>query len=690
MPQCVAQQDQSAWLRVMSSCTGRQCTRHFGVICTHHQWLTQLSCLSTGFTPDLVREYLAYCSRSVLAEAQLYQWIHAITGRPWLADVGDASALQRLSPASLTRGYAAVDIIDKAPTCLTESVLASSLESFDSFVASCGFTSGARHTGNAARPWEYSESQRSMVALDTETAGYELTQHSIAYGDYFDKWCFCEAFRTERRVEPCSRSELGLTKERMWLNVTCGLTALPDNWTHGLKTTPYAYIPTRDWRWPSCFSTVPEKVIDLAGRCTTDACEPDSGGYCAVRRAVDRACFCRDIQYDTCKGKCHIFEDRIDYVQWLHDLCGSEEGWHGLPKYWRQLASLTPQDLIPWQWNMGPKKRAESSSIEHPMSSSTTISCGSTDWTMKSLVLINMATLLAGIFGRGEGSKLIARARTRYLSPRSWFLPGLVILTLHLLANWMNAVLVQSTTSYEDVPVVELVLFWCSLPRFTWMTVWIVSMQSFSPTTFYMAASHLFAESLLQAASASYIISTINYGREHSFYSNAMSRLQKFPSARYMYAGALMWLIVMIIALVLLLQTMWNTRASLDDTDTHKSTLRSVPQPAKLFADLTGPINQYWTQIEEKLTRHWTDKAWEFSNAAPSNHSSSTPCTYTVYGTLPTYTPHGRSLQKDKVRLTLIVLLSLPLLWIAQWLFWAGFLGLAMERYVFLRVLWLE
>ena len=72
MPQCIAQQDQSTWLSSMTKCTSKRCTSHFLFICTHHQWLTQLSCLSIGFSADVIKGYLPYCSRSVLAKAQLY------------------------------------------------------------------------------------------------------------------------------------------------------------------------------------------------------------------------------------------------------------------------------------------------------------------------------------------------------------------------------------------------------------------------------------------------------------------------------------------------------------------------------------------------------------------------------------------------------------------------------------------
>jgi hypothetical protein len=139
------------------------------------------------------------------------------------------------------------------------------------------------------------------------------------------------------------------------MNATCGSTSLRSNWTDGLKTTTYAYIPIGGRRWPASINSMSQKLTALTKRCAADACGLDSHGYCKITRAVDRTCFCSNISYDTCQGPCQTFETRIDYVQWLHDLCGREEGWQGLPKDWRQLAATMPFDMIPWQWNLKPE-----------------------------------------------------------------------------------------------------------------------------------------------------------------------------------------------------------------------------------------------------------------------------------------------------------------------------------------------
>ncbi|EXJ71354.1 uncharacterized protein A1O5_05161 [Cladophialophora psammophila CBS 110553] len=646
IPQCIAQQDQSIWLSTMTKCTSKRCTSHFGLICTHHQWLTELSCLSLGFSPDVIKAYLPHCSRSVLAKAQLSLWIRNVTGRTWLVHVGDANGLQNLSPASLAEGYAVVDVIYKAPPCLTNSNSASSMEAFQHVVASCSFTSTAQHTGNAARPWEYSQPLQSMIALDSETVGYDLTRHSIRYGDYFDKQCFCGAFTIDVKKEPCSGTgTIDLTKERLWMNATCGPTSLPHNWTEGLKTTEFAYIPIQDWHWPRCAPDMPEQVTGLTGQCATDACELDSSGYCRVIRAVDRACFCRDISYDSCGGSCHLFETRIDYIQWLHDLCGNVRDWHGLPDNWRRLAATTTLDMIPWQWSLEP---SNDSSLAPIGSVEATKICAKTEWKLGSLAMVNIATLLSAFLGRRTGLHRIARGFLWHPEPEYWFCTGILIAALQLLANWLNAVLVQNTLGYEDVPVIQLMLLWCTMPRLTWLATLLLCEQPSKAMNFSPAASSMFAEAILQLSSLYYMMMTVNYGREHNFYLEDMERLERAPPAKSMYAGAFLWHIAAILA----------------------------------FVSLMALFNQYWTLLEDKRAHQWADKSKSLEEALRSEGGY-----YTAYGTLPIEGQNNRLPQKAFVRLYTVSIIGMLFLWIAQWLFWSGFIGLSLEEYVFTHIL---
>ncbi|KAE8347668.1 hypothetical protein BDV24DRAFT_121167 [Aspergillus arachidicola] len=670
MPQCIAQQDQSTWLNTLTKCTSQRCTRHFGLICTQHQWLTQLSCLSNAFSSDVIESYYPYCDRSILAKAQLYRWVRNITGRTWLVDVGDAIEVQSLSPASLVEGYLPVDVIYKTPACLKGSLSALSMEPFQHIMASCSFTSTTQHTGNAARPWEYSGSLRSITALDSETVGYDLVGHTIRDGEYFDKACFCSSFTINFEKEPCSGSEpLDLTKERLWINATCGSTSLPENWTDTLKTTQFAFIPVEDWQWPMSVADMPKQAIELMDKCSTDACDLDSSAYCKVKRAVDRTCVCRSITYDSCGGLCQEFETRIAYIKWLHDMCGNVENWHGLPGDWRQLATPTPVEMIPWGWAIKPSISSDRSNITRLETIRATGTCPSNEWKLRTVALVNIATLVAVAFRHRLGVYRIPPNFLWHSHPWCWLFKGALIAALQLLANWLNTWFVQSTSGYEDVPIFQIMLFWCSMPRLAWLTILLIALQP-GAMKFSAATSVLFAEMILQSLSSYYMIMTVNYGGEHNFYLGGIEGAERGGSAKTMYAGALMWLIIVGLTLVSFMWSMiWLITSGNCDPRSgqrHKQTSSNIADEPMAFSN------------ERRAKRRDRSRGPE---GEPLKGSEGRYDTVHQYGTFSFDSRRHLDLPEASVQWYAATALSLLLLWIAQWLFWGGFIGLSSEEF---------
>ncbi|KAE8135075.1 hypothetical protein BDV38DRAFT_285277 [Aspergillus pseudotamarii] len=678
MPQCIAQQDQSTWLETMTKCTDHRCTRHFGLICTQHQWLTQLTCLSNVFSPDAIESYYAYCDRSILAKAQLYRWVRNITGRTWLVDVGDAIELQILSPASLVEGYAPVDVIYKAPACLKGSLSAPSMEPFQHVMASCSFTSTTQHTGNAARPWEYSESLRSMIALDSETVGYDLVGHPIRDGEYFDKACFCSSFTIDFEKEPCSKLEqLDLTKERLWINATCGSTFLPENWTDALKTTTFAYIPVEEWHWPMSVTDMPKQVLELKDECSADACDLDSNGYCKVRRAVDRACVCRSITYNSCGGLCQEFETRIAYIKWLHDLCGNVGNWHGLPDDWRQLATPSPVEMIPWGWAIKPSINSDSANITRLESITATGTCLSNEWKLRSVALVNIATFVAVAFRHRLGVYRIPPGSLWHSHPWCWLFKGTLIAALQLLANLLNTWFVQSTSGYENVPIFQVMLFWCSMPRLAWLTILLIALQP-GAMKLSAATSVLFAELILQILSSYYMIMTVGYGGEHNFYLGGIGGAERGGSAKTMYAGALMWLIIVGLTLVSFMWAMFWLIASSNchqrHGQRHKQSSSNIADEPMAFSD------ERRAKRRDKRARHGMDRS-SGPEGTPLRSSEGRYDTVHQYGTFSFEGRNHLAFPEASMQWYVATVPSLLLLWIAQWLFWGGFIGLSSEEF---------
>lgn len=361
-----------------------------------------------------------------------------------------------------------------------------------------------------------------MIPLSYEAVGYDLTGHDISEGRYFDKNCFCSYFTTDPENEPCSESRgIGLITERLWINATCGSSSSPKNWTDTIQTTDFGYIPLEDWHWPKCVADMPNQVTSLPDQCAAETCELDSDGYCSeIKPEIDRACVCHNISYDSCGGSCHVFESRIDYIEWLRGMCGDVEDWHGLPDDWSRLAAPTTLDMIPWKWTVKP--------------SDTTGNRASNRWKLGSIALVNVATLLAVFFSQGDGLRRIAH-RWR---PRFWYSKGSLIAVSQILANYINTLLVQKTPGYEDVPVAQLMLLWCTMPRLlTWLPILLVGVQPFEAMNLSAVGSCLLAEVLLQGLSSYYLLMTVKYGIEHNFYFGGLENAERVWAARSMYHG---------------------------------------------------------------------------------------------------------------------------------------------------------
>lgn len=668
MPQCIAQQDHSTWLAAMTTCASYQCIYRFAFICIHHQWMIELSCLSSEFSPDLLKAYLPYCSRSVLSKAQLYVWIWDVTSRTWLVDVGDANELQNLSPASLVEGYADLDVVHYAPTCLTESVAAQSKEAYQHVMASCMFTGSTQNTGNAARSWEYSESQQSIIPLGFDTVGYNLTGRDIHDGSYFDKDCFCSFFTVNIDNEPCSGfHQLDLTRERLWINATCGSSSLAKNWAEKVQTTDFGYIPLEDWQWPSCVADMPQQVTSLPGHCAAEACELDADGYCSkIQPGVERACFCHSISYDSCGGLCHVFESRIEYIKWLHDICGDVEDWHGLPDDWRKLAAPTSRDIIPWRWTVKPSGTSE-----------TKRDCPSNGWKLGSLALVNFAAFFAVMHSKICGLSPLAHR----WQPCSWYSRGLSIAACHIIANYINALRVQITHGYEDVPVTQLMLLWSTVPRLlSWSLILFVGAQPFEAMNLSAVGAYLFAEVILQGLSSYYMISTVKYGIEHRFYfGGGLENAERAWIARMMYHGALMWLMIVGMVLALLVRT---TQRIIRMTEI-PSIKPSASKPQRVGKGISTFAEGIMAQVRERYTR-FKEKAIHFCVIEYMNSEESLLIRNNrlTYGTFSSTTENHWASHRASVGMYAALTLGMVLLWLAQWLFWSGFVILSSEEYV--------
>jgi len=145
-----------------------------------------------------------------------------------------------------------------------------------------------------------------------------------------------------------------------------------------------------------------------------------------------------------------------------------------------------------------------------------------------------------------------------------------------------------------------------------------------------------------------------------------------------MYAGALMWLILISLALVQLMRAThrMNRLTGSGSFDLPKWQ-RGKQTTSNIAEELMAQLNERCTRLMEQLAYYWMDK---------SRSSEETPLTsseggdYRVYGTFSVKGQNNWLSQKASVELYVATVISMLLLWIAQWLFWGGFISLSSEE----------
>jgi hypothetical protein len=226
-------------------------------------------------------------------------------------------------------------------------------------------------------------------------------------------------------------------------------------------------------------------------------------------------------------------------------------------------------------------------------------------------------------------------------------------------------------------------LLWCTTPQLlSWFPILLVGVQPFETMNLSAAGALLFAEAILQGFSSYYMVMTVKYGLEHHFYfGGGMEKAERVWAARMMYHGALVWLVIIGLALALLLRA------------THR--INQMSQPPSLgppppkpqrderaisrFADgLMNQVNERYTILREKAMHFWTV---ECRNSEESPLIGSKGKDGSAYGTFSaTGGQNHWASHRMSVGLYAAVTLGMFILWLAQWLFWIGFVVLSSEE----------
>jgi hypothetical protein len=395
-----------------------------------------------------------------------------------------------------------------------------------------------------------------------------------------------------------------------------------------------------------------------------------------------RSTFCSDLDPTQCTSSCTSAVEAPQFLTWLKDTCPKhvqagaynlgpwinatvvgDEGWIPSLFPWKWTVQKSLIDETPGTFGIQTTDPLTSSTPSHAASLSGSGSCDSS--ARKKLAVYGVVNLLTALLLPIIGRRTIVQKATfgfcGNIGSRTWPLMGALSACLNICANLINAYVIRKTPGYERVPIGGLVLLWCTRPRLAWMSLFLAMVQPEDGMYLGSAASAITSEAILQAFASVYFILTVKYGSEKQFY--LIGHLDPYPrgvSAHIMYAGALLWTIQLV-------STLFACFVAVTGVNKMISYIRGMVNGAQ---GVTGAGAASRSQRRESM------KKWIKSNLALELPGDK-PNQVLPRNRNP---PKPDDLSSLEVQIS-VILTAMLIAYLAQWLFWAGFVKAAQERY---------
>ncbi|MCJ1253622.1 hypothetical protein MMC24_001434 [Lignoscripta atroalba] len=384
-------------------------------------------------------------------------------------------------------------------------------------------------------------------------------------------------------------------------------------------------------------------------------------------------------------GCCISGTQPFNIAEWIGDMCNEE--WREPFKVYGGMAKEDWEEWIePWNWTV----RAENTTSRTVKPST----CSSPSSNLAAFAVENISILLLGFFesfikyrqairyerrqvryhrpfypGRATLTwRRTTRGKLGELAEIRWVTWGLVSAAVQIAANFVTAYITKRTPGYDHVPFVQLALLYGARPRISWLAcaltlipptkIGIINAEHFGNA----AATFALSEVILQAFGSVYLGITANMGRERGFY--YVNHLQPFWRGRdafRMYIGALFWLlgcgfvfvgwIVHVFVMARFLRSLGRAKQWINDAleqhSIHPSRQSTYPHGEHQRRRQQQPLLPPENVGDTEITRHST-----------------------LVALISRYEDKDQDMRRISI---LFVLAAGMFAFIAQWLFWDGF-----------------
>jgi hypothetical protein len=410
-----------------------------------------------------------------------------------------------------------------------------------------------------------------------------------------------------------------------------------------------------------------------------------------------QGCYCAALQANNCTSLCQSkAKDRNDYFEWTMGLCNSRNITTGdnnstaanftihWPEYANRSATLY-EDMFPWAWRLQPSNitalplhnnskatvlRSTNGTMLNLTATAGPTCSSSNNSKLVSFAVVNAVTALSTLLAHRGLADTVTAAYLGKPGSRGWPLAALLSTALNLIATAINARVVLRSPGFEGnmtAPSLSALFFFLlARPRFSWIASALVRVQQHRIPYLASGTSLLLSEVLQQVIGAAVLICVLAYGAERGYY--GIGSLAYAPAGKWaltMYVGALVYLIGFAFLLVMVVDTVmqWSRLRGRQDraddvgseSDHAQAVNAQTQQPLKaedflppIAMDLGVPIGQAPTRLHALMP---------FGEAV---------------------TRMGLS---DKIVKSIEAgWISMFLPFVAQWIFWVGFVQFAGDR----------